>query len=397
MYILVTMCLLFFYSNSWSNNKDIFSKNTINNNYHDSSAYSYFDEYKIGDEEKLYYTFLFKDNYLILLVKMDASAGILEPSTNYIIMEKNGIKIEPFYISTEIKYKITENIKTGILFYELEDMITPKDWKNEKYILTVKNKNEKTKKVIINLELLNSRFKSYKYIYSDSDDKYKKQYLEAKLILAIKEIEKTNTINNATIDSLKKIEKEINDFSDLNNSYLYYYLRSFIEEDIRFSISYFDSSFSKGNIKTEFMNNYFNKSIEYADSLFINKIFGELKNRSDTSLVRFKDLLSTMEFKKNKFKFYNTYSKYYLMETDQEIIENSEALKKDFTELIKKLEDDKNKELECYSRLALGNIYYVNGDNNKAILEYIKLYEDVHTPDNIREKASNNLKKAKQE
>jgi len=392
-YILIF--LLFGYSSIFSNTNDEAIYTTFNSITHDSTSNIILKEIKIGDEENLQYAFLYTDNFLIILTKMDATKGILDPLNNYMFFEKSGNRIDPNYMSPELNSEITKNIAVGIQIYELEDIISPGNWNEDKYKLAIKNKKGKVIKANIDLELLNTDFKGVESISSDS--KYKKQYLEAKILLTIKEIEKSNSIDNFTKDSLNDLIEEINLVSDLNYTYLYYYLNSLISENINSSILYLDSSFSKGNNDAAFINNYFNRSMEYADTLFENKNFEELKNRSDSSLVKFKDILTSEQNEKSKFEFYKTYSQYYLIQTDQEIKDDSKNLINIFRDLIKEFKNENNKELECYSRLALGNIYFVIGNTDSAMEEYISLKKDDAAPMDVKEKAANNLEKAKKE
>lgn len=401
MKFLLVLSFLYIYSNIFSKNEVILSGANYNNNKNisnDSTSNKYFIEYKIGDKENINSAFLYEDNLLILLIDMDASGGLLEGVRNYISLEKNGNEIHPFYISPEIDTQIVKGIKSGIVFYELEDSIKSKNWKDGKYILKIKNVNDIEKKVNIDSELLNFKFKKFNGVYQSLLDKYSKPMIETKLILTINNTEKKFPVLSDSIkNSLKSIEEEIIKDSDLSDSYLNYYLKSFTEDDISNSLSNLDNSFSRGNNKARFMDIYFSKSIEYADTLFSNKNFKELKDRSEIGLIRFKDISSIKQNDRNKLNFYNTYAGYYLMQTDQEIKDSSKSLLSEFNILVEKFKVNKNIELESYSILAIGNIYYVTGDNNKAIMEYIKLTEDINTPISIKEKASINLAKAKKE
>ena len=347
-----------------------------------------FEKFKIGDDESLEYLYLFKDNFLILLIKMNANKGLMESSTEYIFLEYAGKMIKPFYISSDINNEIIKTKKSGIIVYKLDDMISPQNWKNDKYFLNLKNKDDKSKKININIELLNSKFTFYDGFNLNS---FKKHLLEAKMILTISDLEKPNQKEIIINDSINKLLEEIGNYPELTESYQFVYLKSFAEENINNSISLFDSSFLKGNENGNFMKNYFIKSVEYTDTLFKNKNYEELKVRTDTSLDRFKDLSQFNKTDKDKLDFYNTYSFYYLMNTDQEIKGNAKNLKDKFSNYILIFKNTNNKDLECYSRLAIGNIQYVLGNYFDAETEYKILVDDVNTPDEIKEKALNNL------
>jgi len=154
-----------------------------------------------------------------------------------------------------------------------------------------------------------------------------------------------------------------------------------------------NSEIVKGNKKENFMNNYFNESIEYSDALFEGEKFEELKDRTDTCLSLFKNFSTSNKDQWEKLNFYNTYSMYYLIQTDKEIIDNKISLRKKFEDYIKYFNNSENKELECYSRLAYGNIEYVIGNKDIAVDQYKLLSKDENTPTKIKDKAEANLKK----
>ncbi|MFZ1322315.1 MAG: hypothetical protein WAT71_12245 [Ignavibacteria bacterium] len=352
-----------------------------------------FEKFKIGDDESLEYLYLFKDNFLILLIKMNANKGLMNSSTEYIFIEESGKKIKPYYISPEIDKKITESEESGILVYELDDVISSSNWKEDKYFLFLKHKKDfKLNKTIdIDRELLNSKeFTSFDVFKFDS---FEKHFLEAKMLLTISDLEKPKSKEIIKKDSINEFLEEIGNYSDLTESYNYLYLKSFTEENINFSIPLFDSSFSKGNKKENFMNNYFNESIEYSDALFEGEKFEELKDRTDTCLSLFKNFSTSNKDQWEKLNFYNTYSMYYLIQTDKEIIDNKISLRKKFEDYIKYFNNSENKELECYSRLAYGNIEYVIGNKDIAVDQYKLLSKDENTPTKIKDKAEANLKK----
>jgi len=389
MKILIILMILLISSNIIANINSKFPFNYISNEYELITSDN-FEKFKIGDDESLEYMYLYKENFLILLIKMNAKNGLMNSSTEYIYIEKSDKKIEPFYISPEINKKITESEESGILVYELDDVISSSNWKDDKYTLILKNKDKKAKEVPISLKLRNEKIKDFNVFKMNS---YEKQFIEAKMIFAISDLEKSNQTEIITKDSINKLLEEIGNYPELTESYQFLYLKSYSEENLNSKISLLDNSFSKGNKKENFMNNYFNESIEYSDALFEGEKFEELKDRTDSCLLRFKGFASSNKNQWEKLNFYNTYSMYYLIQTDKEIIDNKISLRKKFEDYIKYFNNSENKELECYSRLAYGNIEYVIGNKDIAVDQYKLLSKDENTPTKIKDKAEANLKK----
>ncbi|MBK9334117.1 MAG: hypothetical protein IPM96_17345 [Ignavibacteria bacterium] len=91
MKILIILMILLISSNIIANINSKFPFNYISNEYELSTS-DKFEKFKIGYDESLEYMYLYKENFVMLLIKMNAKNGLMNSSSEYIYIEKSDKK-----------------------------------------------------------------------------------------------------------------------------------------------------------------------------------------------------------------------------------------------------------------------------------------------------------------